>query len=81
MFDSICNEFIQWFETLETTFHKLVFEKAPQWFETALELGDIENAFTLSKTFKSGKIKYVDVMYPLIIIQETQPQRCLMITS
>ena len=61
----VLNEFIQWFET-ETTFHKLVFEKAPQWFETALELGDIENAFIpCLKTFKSGKYQVCRCNIPI----------------
>jgi len=56
MFSSECTDFIQWFETLETTCHKLVYEKSEQWFQNALEYDDIENAFSPSlKTYKSGK--------------------------
>ena len=56
MFSSDKTDFIQWFETLESTCHKLVYEKSDQWFQNSLEFDDIENAFSPSlKTFKSGK--------------------------
>jgi hypothetical protein len=56
MFASDKTEFIQWFESLESTCHKLVYEKSDQWFQNSLEFDDIENAFSPSlKTFKSGK--------------------------
>jgi hypothetical protein len=56
MFSSNCTDFIQWFESLESTCHKLVYEKSDKWFQNTLEFEDIENAFSPSlKTFKSGK--------------------------
>ena len=56
MFDSNQSEFIQWFESLETRCHQLVFEKSEEWFQNSLELDDIENAFAPPlKTYKSGK--------------------------
>lgn len=48
-------EFIQWIETLETYSQKKIFENRSLWFESDLEMDDIENSFTSPiKSYKSG---------------------------
>ena len=50
------DEFIQWMENLENYSQKIIFKNREQWFESGLELEDIENSFTSPmKTYKSGK--------------------------
>jgi hypothetical protein len=51
--------FIEWVEKLETLCQEKIFEKRDKWFESGLEMHDIENSFTPSmKIYKSGK-KYI----------------------
>ena len=56
MFDNSNHEFIQWLENLEATCQNLIYKKADTWFESKLELTDIESAFTSpTRIYKSGK--------------------------
>ena len=56
MFNNMNNDFIQWIETLETTFHNYIHTNKDDWFDGDMELHDIENYFTgILKTYKSGK--------------------------
>jgi hypothetical protein len=49
-------EFIQWMENLENYSQKYIYEHRTEWFETDLEMHDIENSFApLLKLYKSGK--------------------------
>lgn len=63
---SIENEnFIQWIENLESYSQKFIHKNREKWFETELELHDIENYFTSPlKSFKSGKNYIVRVYTP-----------------
>jgi len=55
-FGKDCEEFIQWMEHLETHTQKLLYDNREKWFESDLELQDIENSFTSPmKIYKSGK--------------------------
>lgn len=56
MFDSNSNELITWFENLENTCKKLIYEKRETWFQNGLEENDIESAFnSIIRVYKSGK--------------------------
>lgn len=56
MFDNGNEEFITWIEKLESKCQKMVHERSNDWFDSALELTDIESAFNSSlKLYKSGK--------------------------
>jgi hypothetical protein len=56
MFDNNSNELITWFENLENTCKKLIFEKRETWFQNGLEENDIESAFnSIIRVYKSGK--------------------------
>jgi hypothetical protein len=56
MFDTTATSLISWFENLEETCQKLIFEKRDTWFENKLEESDIETAFNSTiRIFKSGK--------------------------
>jgi hypothetical protein len=52
--------FIQWMENLENYSQKQIFENRSTWFESELELDDIENSFiSPMKSYKSGKFYIV----------------------
>lgn len=56
MFNNENEEFIQWMENLENYSQKYIYEHRTEWFETDLEMHDIENSFApLLKLYKSGK--------------------------
>ena len=56
---------IQWMENLETYSQNYIFQRRSQWFESELEMHDIENSFTPSmKVFKSGKFYIIRTLIP-----------------
>ena len=56
MFDKNSEGLIQWFENLEETCQKLIYSKSDSWFQTTLEMNDIETAFNSPiRVYKSGK--------------------------
>jgi len=56
MFTNENERFIQWMENLENYCHQMIFKNKEKWFETELDMPDIENSFTSPlKLFKSGK--------------------------
>lgn len=56
MFDNNAESFIRWLEKLESTCQKLIFEKSKTWFQSSLDLNDIETAFnSILRVYKSGK--------------------------
>jgi len=56
MFDNNSEVLINWFENLEETCQKLIYSKSESWFQNALEITDVENAFnSLLRVYKSGK--------------------------
>ena len=60
MFDNNSEELIHWFEKLETKCQQLIYEKSESWFQTKLELMDIESAFSsIIRIYKSGKFYLV----------------------
>jgi hypothetical protein len=49
-------QIIQWIEHLETFTQKYIYDNREKWFETPLEMTDIEDSFTqITKSYKSGK--------------------------
>jgi hypothetical protein len=53
-------EFIQWMENLEYYSQQSIFKNKGSWFESNLEMEDIENSFTSPiKSYKSGKFYVV----------------------
>lgn len=56
MFTSNDTVLINWFESLETKCQSIIYSNQDKWFDSKLELDDIETAFTASfKIFKSGR--------------------------
>lgn len=52
--------FLEWLENLETTLQKLIYEKRDLWFESDIELSDIEHSFTSPvRSYKGGKFYLV----------------------
>jgi len=55
LFSQENEEFIKWMETLEVYSQEIIFKNRTEWFETELEMVDIENSFTSPlKSYKSG---------------------------
>ena len=56
MFDNNAEILIRWLERLETKCQQLIFEKSESWFQSTLDLNDIETAFNSPiRLYKSGK--------------------------
>lgn len=59
-------QFIRWIESLENKSHRLIHSHRDEWFETPLELEDIESSFASPmKIFKSGKSYVVRTSIPV----------------
>ena len=58
--------FIRWLENLEEYSQKYIYDHRSQWFETDLEMHDIENSFTSPlKLYTSGKYYLLRVNIPV----------------
>ena len=58
-------QFIQWVENLESRSQSVIYENREKWFETPLEMEDIESSFTSPmKSFKSGKSYILRTSFP-----------------
>jgi len=56
MFDNNSEILIRWFENLEETCQKLIFDKSESWFQNSLDKSDVESAFNSAiRIYKSGK--------------------------
>lgn len=56
MFDNNSEMLIRWFENLEETCQKLIFDKSESWFQNSLDKNDVETAFnSVLRIYKSGK--------------------------
>jgi hypothetical protein len=68
MFNNENEEFIQWMENLENYSQKYIYQHRTEWFETDLEIHDIENSFApLLKIYKSGKYYLARANVPAIL--------------
>ena len=60
MFDNSSASLINWFENLESRCQQLILGKSSEWFQSALDVSDIENAFNSTiRIYKSGKFYLV----------------------
>jgi len=60
--------FIRWMETLENFSQQFIFNKRNDWFESDLELHDIENSMTSPlKPYKSGKYYILRITIPSVL--------------
>lgn len=65
MFTNEHESFIQWIEKLENYSQKYIYEHRELWFDTELDLHDIENSFSSCfKLYKSGKYYIVRTHVP-----------------
>ena len=56
MFDNNSETLIHWFENLEETCQKLIFDKSEAWFQNSLDRNDVDSAFnSVIRIYKSGK--------------------------
>ena len=68
MFSQENEDFIHWMEKLEEFSQKYIYEHRTQWFETDIEMHDIENSFAPSmKVYKSGKYYLVRSHVPTVL--------------
>jgi hypothetical protein len=59
-------QFIRWMESLENKSQKMIYQHKTDWFETPLELEDIEGSFVPAmKIFKAGKSYVVRTNVPI----------------
>lgn len=71
MFTNEHESFIQWIEKLENYSQKYIYDHRELWFDTELDLHDIENSFSSCfKLYKSGKYYIVRTHVP------TQMSKC-----
>ena len=62
MFSKDDESIIEWFENLESTLQKLIYDKREIWFHNELDLSDIENTFTTPvRPYKGGKYHLVRI--------------------
>ncbi len=65
MFTNEHESFIQWIEKLENYSQKYIYDHREMWFDTELDLHDIENSFSSCvKLYKSGKYYIVRTHVP-----------------
>lgn len=65
VFSNINENFIKWIEDLEKYSQDYIFKNREKWFESQLEMEDIENSFAPSlKIFKSGKSYILRTIVP-----------------
>jgi hypothetical protein len=58
-------QFIQWMENLENNSQKMIYTNREKWFQSEVEMDDIENSFTSPmKIYKSGKSYIVRTSIP-----------------
>lgn len=56
---------MEWFENLESTLVKLIYEKRELWFQNEMELEEIENFFNpITRAYKGGKFHLVRINIP-----------------
>lgn len=68
IFSNDDDSFISWVENLENSCQKNIYNNREKWFETELEMHDIENSFTSTlKIFKSGKNYILRVNVPNVL--------------
>lgn len=68
MFTNENENFIQWMERLENYTQKYIYDHRADWFETDLEMHDIENSFSPSlKLYKSGKYYLARMNVPTLL--------------
>ena len=65
MFSQENSRFIEWMENLETNTCKMIFENREDWFDSDMDLADIENYFASPlKSYKSGKFYLARAFIP-----------------
>lgn len=65
VFSNINESFVKWIEDLEKYTQDCIFKNREKWFESQLDIEDIENSFTPSlKIYKSGKSYILRTIVP-----------------
>lgn len=65
LFEYTENDLLSWFEKLENRCREIIYEKKDLWFQTDIQVDDIEEMFYSSlKSFKSGKFIMLRVYIP-----------------
>ena len=67
MIDSSNSDILTWVENLEECLQKKIYEKRNMWFETELDMEDIQNTMTpLLRPFRGGKYNLLRVAIPTV---------------
>ena len=67
MIDSSNTELLTWVEALEECLQQKIYEKRNTWFETELDMEDIQNTMTpLLRPFRGGKYHLLRVSIPAL---------------
>ena len=65
VFNYFDNDILTWFENLEIRCRELIFDKKDLWFQTEMDLDDIETMFiSPTKSYKSGKLITIRTFIP-----------------
>ena len=65
LFQYFETDLLTWFENLEITCRELIYQKRDLWFQTEMDLDDIENMFiSPAKSYKSGKFLSIRAQIP-----------------
>ncbi len=65
MFSQENTQLIQWMENLESESCKMIYDKREEWFDSEMDLADIENYFASPlKSYKSGKFYLTRAFIP-----------------
>jgi len=68
MFTNDHEQFIRWMENLENYIYKYIYDHREKWFQTELDLHDIENSFASPlKIYKSGKYYIARTNVPVLL--------------
>ena len=67
MIDNNNSELISWVESLEECLQKKIYEKRNLWFETELDMEDIQNTMTpILRPYKGGKYHLMRISIPIV---------------
>lgn len=67
MIESNNSDLIEWIEKLEELFQEKIYEKRHTWFETKIDMDDIQNTMTpLLRPYKGGKYNLLRISIPTV---------------
>ena len=68
MIESNNSDLIEWIEKLEELFQEKIYEKRHTWFETKIDMDDIQNTMTDQKKHQDHMIKLETALLYLVVV-------------